>query len=175
MFDPVLEESRQAVHDTERDHDCHLHPNAAHRTQLGRPERLTDGDVAVERDEHGDPDSAELCGVHQRPHQHLYVRADRDVEVVVHHHGAVDLREAGGQQEEVVDERHHLQQEGRHVAVLLPLQHQKRQSVADQPEHTYRPEHDDVHHKQVPLAVQLGILTGRRDVCDIVRRHRRVA
>ena len=87
----------------------HLCPHSPYGAQLARPERHADGDEAVERDEHCDPDGGQLGDVDEGPEVLHEVGVERVLGVpVVERERREDLSEPGRQQERVVRHSHHL-------------------------------------------------------------------
>lgn len=85
MYDAVLEKSRDVVDDRCNGCQRHLQANLAERAQKLCLKWPTYSDVAVQCNEHCDPDCPHLCYVDKWPDIHLHILCHRAVVVVANH------------------------------------------------------------------------------------------
>ena len=133
----VLEEARYVVEDREQRDVDDVPLGVVRRADLDRLERLADGHVAVQRDEHRQQDGARVRDLVDRPEERQQV----DVELVpgaqrlrVRIHERQDEEREGRQQDKRVGHRQRPQQVGRRPFALVSPQDRERHDVADKAE-----------------------------------------
>ena len=156
----VLKEARDVVDDGEEGNVDNLLLGGVRAAEGGRPEGLTHGYVAIERDEHGQHDGAGIGDQVERPQvgQDAHVKDVVVLEVAcIREDGRQAVEWDGGQEDQGVGHGHGAQQQGRGRLVGVVEEDGEGDYVAGQPEQDER-----AHHHRVDGEVEQG--TARRHV-----------